>query len=888
MPRKREAALEEGIFLMRVSTGLSVSTAIASCLLFSGVAHAQSAAEETDNAEIIVTGVFNAKRIEDAPIAITAITAEEIAQQIPVSAADLLKNVPGVFVNSSLGEIRNVVFSRGVSANSLDGDGGYFYVSLQEDGLPVEPLTAGNFGPDYFARTDIMLNRLEALRGGTSTVTGSNAPGGIFNYISRTGKSNPGYEIQGRFGLEGNGRNPYYRGDAYAGGKLGSGDLYYAIGGFYRQSDGARYPGYPMNKGGQVRGNLLWDYGNGSVRLDVKYLNDRNAWFEFIPTTGFANPKFAGTFNNYSSVLPPKGVHGFTNPDGSSGTYDASRLVHSKSLAFGLTWENDLSDVVHVQNRARYSVNKTNWNTGAVIFGLPLDDFFVGALGGSIGIPGTITYRNASDNSVAAVVQSFSGFDRNVLVNNLPNQNVLANGILTQVAFTQKYKTVEFQDQLSFSAELGNHQLAVGGYLSLNKMNQSNGSGGFGISTLASRPTMLTATIDVGGGTILNLTDPTGFGVKGGGIFDGDGYSGTQKQMSVFGGDTWNISDQLSIDVGIRYEALDYDARNLTLVGAAPYGVNNGGADGNPLTLFDNQRNNYGATTRVKRSFTFFNYTGAVNYKVSDNFQAYARYTKGRKAPDFGIIQQLDTPDEIATIFPEAQTIEQIEVGLKYNSRGVRIGLYPFYSKLSNVASQQVALDNNGLLYSPAPQFGQIKTIGVEFNGDIDLGDMFNVRTAITVQDAKASKFGTYLFNSPLRSDDKLVTTPKGDADNNPKLLTRTTATFKASETFQIFATHSYLGKRAANRNNAWYMPGFHTVDLGASFEFSGAFKLQLNVNNVFNQFGVLSWARGGGFFNSLDRQGLTKAAVEAAPNQLFSVVPTQPRSFFITGTAKF
>jgi iron complex outermembrane recepter protein len=780
-----------------------------------------------------------------------------------------------------------VVFSRGVSANSLDGAGGYFYVSLQEDGLPVEPVTVTNFGPDYFARTDIMLGRLEALRGGTSTVTGSNAPGGIFNYISRTGKTNAGYEAQVKVGLEGDGRNPYYRGDLYAGGAIND-NLYYAVGGFYRQSDGARYAGYPMNKGGQVRANLLYDYGNGRVRLDAKYLNDRNAWFEFIPTTGFANPKFAGAFNNYSSVLPPKGVHSFTNPDGTTDTYDPSRLVHSKSLSFGMTWENSLSDVVHVQNRARYSVNKANWNTGAVIFGLPLDDFFVGALGGSIGIPGTITYRNTADNSVAAVVQSFSGFDRNVLVNNLPNQNVLANGILTQVAFTQKYKTTEFQDQLTFGAEFGQHQLAVGAYLSLNKLNQSSQSGGFGISTLSPRPTMLTATIDVGGGTILNLTDPTGFGVKGSGIFDGDGYSGTQKQMSVFGGDTWTINDQLSIDVGIRYEALDYDASNLTLTPAVAYGANGGGADGNPLTLYDNRRNTYGAPTRAKRSYSYFNYTGAVNYKVNDNFQAYARYTKGRKAPDFGIIQGLDSPDEISTVFPKAQTIEQIEIGLKYNSPGMRIGVYPFYSKLSNVADQQIAIDNNNILYSPAPQFGQIKTIGVEFNADVDVGDTFNVRTAITVQDPKASKFGTWLFNTSARADDVLVTTPKGDADNNPKLMTRTTATFKPVEAAQIFLTHNYLGKRAANRNNAWYMPAFHTVDFGASYQFGEYFKLQGNVNNVFNQFGVMSWARGGGFFNSLDRQGLTKAAVTAAPNQLFSVIPAQPRSFWLTGTVKF
>jgi iron complex outermembrane recepter protein len=872
---------------MSIFNRLLATTIIASGMMIAPAVHAQQAAEEAAAPDIIVTGVFNAKRIEDAPIAITAVTAEEISQQVPVSAADLLRNVPGVFVNSSLGEIRNVVFSRGVSANSLDGAGGYFYVSLQEDGLPVEPVTATNFGPDYFTRTDIMLNRLEALRGGTSTVTGANAPGGIFNYISRTGKSNPGVEAQVKVGLEGDGRNPYYRGDLYAGGKLGE-DLYFAIGGFYRQSDGARDPGYPLNKGGQIRANLLWDYDGGSVRLDAKYLDDRNGWFEFIPTNSFANPKFATGFNNYSSVLPQKGVHGFTNPDGSKGTYDASRLVHSTALSFGMTWDTDVSDVIHLQNKARYTENKADWNTGAVIFALPLDDFFVGALGGSIGIPGTITYRNTKDNSVAAVVRSFSGFDRTVITNNLPNQGALANGILTQVALTQQYKTREFQNQLTFGADLGNHQLAVGGYLSLNKFNQTSQSGGFGISTLASQPTMLSATIDVGGGTILQLTDAQGFGAHANGIFSGDGYGGTQYQMSVYGGDNWQVSDALSVDVGIRYETLNYDVSNLTIAGSSAYGVSKGGADGNPLTLFDNNRNNFAAPTRVKRSFGFLNYTGAVNYKFNDAFQAYVRYTKGQKAPDIGIIAGIDTPDEVATIFPKAQTIEQFEIGLKYRSRGVRLGLYPFYSKLSDVADQQVATDNNLILYSPPPQFGQIKTIGVEFNGDVDIGSMFNIRTAITVQDAKASKFGAWTFNTPLRSDDVLVTTPDGDADNNPKFMSRTTATFKPSAAFQIFATHNYLGKRAANRNNAWYLPGFHTVDLGASFEFAERFKLQVNVNNAFNQFGILSWARGGGFFNSLDRQGLTKADVAANPNQLFSVVPAQPRSFWLTATAKF
>ena len=99
-------------------------------------AHAVAAAEEapaqkgaanqdvTELSVVVVTGVFGATKVERAPISIAAITNEQIQQQPPISSADLLKNVPGVFVNSALGEVRNVVFSRGVSANSLDGAGG--------------------------------------------------------------------------------------------------------------------------------------------------------------------------------------------------------------------------------------------------------------------------------------------------------------------------------------------------------------------------------------------------------------------------------------------------------------------------------------------------------------------------------------------------------------------------------------------------------------------------------------------------------------------------------------------------------------------------------------------------------------------------------------------
>ena len=87
-----------------------------------------------------------------------------------------------------------------------------------------------------------------------ASILGNNAPGGIYNYVSKVGGHEFEAEIQSKFGLEGNGKNPYYRTDLNVGGPLvKGGTITYNIGGFWREADGARYPGYKMNKGGQLK-----------------------------------------------------------------------------------------------------------------------------------------------------------------------------------------------------------------------------------------------------------------------------------------------------------------------------------------------------------------------------------------------------------------------------------------------------------------------------------------------------------------------------------------------------------------------------------------------------------------------------------------------------------
>ena len=225
--------------------------------------------DETSLEEVVVTGVFDKRTKMSASVAISTLNVKQIDAVVPNSSADLLKNLPGVYVNTSRGEVGNSIYTRGLNYN-----GGFFYVSMQEDGLPVMGIS-GLIQPDAYLRADATINRIESVRGGTASILGPNAPGGIFNYVSKTGGQTFAGEARARFGLEGNGKNPYYRADFNVGGPLSKDkSLTFNVGGFYRSADGPKYPGYKLSYGGQVKANIIKNYKSGSLKLYAKVLDD--------------------------------------------------------------------------------------------------------------------------------------------------------------------------------------------------------------------------------------------------------------------------------------------------------------------------------------------------------------------------------------------------------------------------------------------------------------------------------------------------------------------------------------------------------------------------------------------------------------------------------------
>jgi outer membrane cobalamin receptor len=152
-----------------------------------------AAAEVKDSAgldRVVVTATSGQKSKMRSSIAVTDVDQDQIKDFGARTEAEVLLLIPGIRTDSTAGEGGNANISvRGLPI----ADGGSKYVQLQEDGLPTVQFGDMNFANnDYWIRFDNNVDRIETLRGGSSSVFASQAPGAVINYISKTGKEQGG------------------------------------------------------------------------------------------------------------------------------------------------------------------------------------------------------------------------------------------------------------------------------------------------------------------------------------------------------------------------------------------------------------------------------------------------------------------------------------------------------------------------------------------------------------------------------------------------------------------------------------------------------------------------------------------------------------------------
>lgn len=287
-----------------------------SALAFSGAVSAQDEADAdaegvTRIDEIVVTGVAVGATKLESSVSVSSLSFENSYKTAPRSLGEIYRSLPGIRSEPATGAGNGSISVRGIPLAT----GGYKYVQLQEDGLPVlqfGDIVAGNV-PNY-VRGDFTLARIESIRGGSASTLTSFAPGGIINHISQTGE-----EEGGSIGISAGVNFEEFRTDFAYGGELAD-DLFFHVGGFYRRGEGARDVGYDANNGGQFKISLTKNFDNGYVRLHYKKLDDNIATYTRAPA--FADNADGGSFS------PIPGFDGRNQAVSSVNRINAPKLDH--------------------------------------------------------------------------------------------------------------------------------------------------------------------------------------------------------------------------------------------------------------------------------------------------------------------------------------------------------------------------------------------------------------------------------------------------------------------------------------------------------------------------------------------------------------------------------
>jgi iron complex outermembrane receptor protein len=199
LARASSSALLLGMILPGVAFGqtsaplaqapVSGATALDSSALPSTPPISQSTTED-----IIVTAQFRSQRLQDAPLAITAISAAELERRNQTSVVDLAGNAPNITIlkgGSGYG-LTPTISIRGVGA------GDYNFALSPAVGVYLDDV----YMPTLFgSASDLVdIDRVEVLRGPQGTLSGKNSVGGAIKIFSKAPDNDFGGSFEGGYG----------------------------------------------------------------------------------------------------------------------------------------------------------------------------------------------------------------------------------------------------------------------------------------------------------------------------------------------------------------------------------------------------------------------------------------------------------------------------------------------------------------------------------------------------------------------------------------------------------------------------------------------------------------------------------------------------------------
>ena len=716
--------------------------------------------------EIITTGTAGGSEIRkfDASFAITTVTDAAITQYSPQSTADLLKLVPGVWSESSGG-----VAGANVMVRGFPGGGDAPYLTVQVNGAPLYPISTLAFLENTtMFRIDETVLRVEALRGGPNPVFSSGQPGLTTNFILREGSeeteglvkyTTSDYELR-RF-------------DGYLSGEIAD-DFYYMIGGYITSSPGLRDAGYNSDEGNQFTINLTKELDNGTINVFHRQTDDYGQWYLPVALNvpgvdagynqlGAMNRQRQIMTNNASATFPNGGDSAHPNP-----TIKTLDLAEGRGWKGGMTGGSvvlDIADDWELTDRFSFT------GGDADTIGLVPD-------GGAVQVSALLA--DPAADSRAVVVGPITGATTGRAIG--PDEFIQAFG-----AWEVRKDVEAFTNDISLARAFERGTATFGFYT-------SNASS----DDLWSLGNVKYEVVQQGGELVTGIecNDPAVDSCNNNN-FDIDG-SGDATTNALYAATTFDVTDALTADVGVRYENYQID-----------YTIDDG-RDGDV---------DFGASTDESE----VSWTAALNWLLTDSMGVFGRINQGHLMPQFDTYR--DGRAALASGNDLIQDIEQYELGFKWVTDYVSLYATGFYTE---VDPRIVTFEFGGDALLTTQE-----SMGVELDAvwQTDVG--FSVSLNATLLDSEITVVSGVDPDPGIDGKEterqpgwQLRLTPAYDFD-----LGSVAGLDNVQGT--LYGTFSAVDDRFGEAQNVNVLDGYEKVDIGVIALVNEAFSVQLAVDNL-------------------------------------------------------
>ncbi|MEC3907539.1 TonB-dependent receptor [Tamlana sp. 2201CG12-4] len=575
-------------------------------------------------------------------------------------------------------------------------------------------------------------------------------------------------------------------------------NLNYNIGGFYRDDKGIYGYDYSVNKGGQIKGNLVKHFEKGFLKVYGKFINDRVNWN--LPSPYIFNKDGSlGEIPGFdlktggNAIAKDDVNYSYTLPGGQTINRDLKDGFYTELASFGLEFKYDLGNNWRLNNKFRIDVITHN------------SDFDLS------------TDVSELDPSRSYYYTDGSAVDN---VANL-NGNGLSQGIFLS-ANDNEYDNLI--NRLEFVKKSERNALTIGFEYFKFKL-KTFSSSALSSKEVTQSPRILVADNPGSGITSLALFDPTGVS---------DAY-GDEDTFSMYLSDEIKVSDEFRIDLGFRFD-------NKSLKGARA--IKEGGSvitGGNGYTLgafdpFDDKGSNWAASV-------------GFNYKLNKTTALFARGSRGYSGIKLGDYTN-DGVDIDALKEVEDRLIYQGEIGLKYGASSFALFTSLLYASVDNASSQIfIPAVSGGLI--PQNVFFSTRTISAEIEAQYKLSDNWLLKLISTYQDAEYTDFN-FVANPGTIVEGQAFDWSGNVAERAPKITGDLTVSYN-SKKFNAFMSYRYYGSRWSTPANNVKIKEFGEVYCGAGYNLSKKLSANINIANLFNKVALTAGNTRGDQFADID-----------------------------------